>query len=238
MKRGQDRTVARKVFIVKALCKKLNYTFRDIRLLEPALTHPSYGGDHHVPHYQRLEFLGDAVLELAVSRYLYFEFPEIDEGKLTRIRAGLVREETLCRAARRLELGRYIRLSVGEDRSGGRNKPSILCDVMEAVLAAVYLDGGFDEAVRVIRLALADDLRPRMLEDHLDAKSRLQEIMQRTGDMPTYEFVSMEGPPHAPQFRYNVVLGTGRVLGTGQGTSKQHAQQDAARDALRKLGSH
>ena len=190
MKRGQDRTVARKVFIVKALCKKLNYTFRDIRLLETALTHPSYGGDHHVPHYQRLE------------------------------------------------LGRYIRLSVGEDRSGGRNKPSILCDVMEAVLAAVYLDGGFDEAVRVIRLALADDLRPRMLEDHLDAKSRLQEIMQRTGDMPTYEFVSMEGPPHAPQFRYNVVLGTGRVLGTGQGTSKQHAQQDAARDALRKLGSH
>ena len=148
-----------------------------------------------------------------------------------------MREETLCRAARRLELGRYIRLSVGEDRSGGRNKPSILCDVMEAVLAAVYLDGGFDEAVRVIRLALDDDLHPKMLEDHLDAKSRLQEIMQRTGDMPKYEFISMEGPPHAPQFRYSVVL-EDRVLGEGQGTSKQHAQQDAARDALRKLGSH
>ena len=219
---------------MKALCDKLGYTFKNMKLLETALTHPSFGGDHHVPHYQRLEFLGDAVLELAISRYLYFEFPEIDEGKLTRIRAGLVREETLCRAARRLELGRYIRLSVGEDRSGGRDKPSILCDVMEAVLAAVYLDGGFDEAVRVIRLALAEDLHPRMLEDHLDAKSRLQEILQRNGDMPQYEFISMEGPPHAPQFRYSAVL-NGQVLGEGQGTSKQNAQQEAARDALRAM---
>ena len=204
-------------------------------LLETALTHPSFGGDHHVPHYQRLEFLGDAVLELAISKYLYFEFPEIDEGKLTRIRAGLVREETLCRAAQRLELGKYLRLSVGEDRSGGRTKPSILCDVMEAVLAAVYLDGGFDAATEVIRLALAEDLHPQMLEDHLDAKSRLQEILQRTGDMPRYEFVSMEGPPHAPQFRYRAITDD-RVLGEGTGTSKQHAQQAAARDALRKLG--
>ena len=221
---------------MNALCKKLGYTFKDVKLLETALTHPSYGGDHHVPHYQRLEFLGDAVLELAISRYLFFEFPEIDEGKLTRIRAGLVREETLCRAARRLELGRYIRLSVGEDRSGGREKPSILCDVMEAVLAAVYLDGGFDEAVRVIRLALADDLHPTLLEDHLDAKSRLQEILQRTGGMPQYDFISMEGPPHAPQFRYSVVL-DGQVLGEGTGTSKQNAQQAAARSALKKLGN-
>ncbi len=217
-----------------ALCSKLGYTFKDKKLLETALTHPSYGGDHHVPHYQRLEFLGDAVLELAISRHLYFEFPEVDEGKLTRIRAGLVREETLCRAARRLDLGRYIRLSVGEDRSGGREKPSILCDVMEAVLAAVYLDGGFDVAVDVIRKALAEDLHPRFLEDHLDAKSRLQEILQRDGGMPQYEFISMEGPPHAPLFRYSVTL-DGRTLGTGDGTSKQNAQQEAARAALRAM---
>ena len=219
---------------MKALCDKLGYTFNNVKLLETALTHPSYGGDHHVPHYQRLEFLGDAVLELAISRYLYFEFPEVDEGKLTRIRAGLVREETLCRAATRLELGRYIRLSVGEDRSGGRDKPSILCDVMEAVLAAVYLDGGFDSAVDVIRRALAEDLRPQMLEDHLDAKSRLQEILQRDGDMPIYEFISMEGPPHAPLFRYSVTV-NGQTLGTGDGTSKQNAQQEAARSALRAM---
>ena len=220
---------------MKALCKELGYTFRDMKLLETALTHPSYGGDHHVPHYQRLEFLGDAVLELAISRYLYFEFPEVDEGKLTRIRAGLVREETLCRAATRLELGKYLRLSVGEDRSGGRDKPSILCDVMEAVLAAVYLDGGFDCAVQVIRRALAEDLQPRMLEDHLDAKSRLQEILQRDGEMPAYAFISMQGPPHAPLFRYSVTH-NGQTIGEGVGTSKQNAQQEAARDALRRLG--
>jgi len=219
---------------VKALCEKLGYNFKNIKLLETALTHPSYGGDHHVPHYQRLEFLGDAVLELAISRHLYFEFPEVDEGKLTRIRAGLVREETLCRAARRLELGKHIRLSVGEDRSGGRDKPSILCDVMEAVLAAVYLDGGFDVAVDVIRRALAEDLHPRFLEDHLDAKSRLQEILQRDGGMPVYEFISMQGPPHAPLFRYSVTL-NGQTLGTGDGTSKQNAQQEAARAALRAM---
>lgn len=219
---------------MKALCEKLGYNFKNIKLLETALTHPSYGGDHHVPHYQRLEFLGDAVLELAISRHLYFEFPEVDEGKLTRIRAGLVREETLCRAARRLELGKHIRLSVGEDRSGGRDKPSILCDVMEAVLAAVYLDGGFDVAVDVIRRALAEDLHPRFLEDHLDAKSRLQEILQRDGGMPVYEFISMQGPPHAPLFRYSVTL-NGQTLGTGDGTSKQNAQQEAARAALRAM---
>ena len=219
---------------MKALCEKLGYNFKNIKLLETALTHPSYGGDHHVPHYQRLEFLGDAVLELAISRHLYFEFPEVDEGKLTRIRAGLVREETLCRAARRLELGKHIRLSVGEERSGGRDKPSILCDVMEAVLAAVYLDGGFDVAVDVIRRALAEDLHPRFLEDHLDAKSRLQEILQRDGGMPVYEFISMQGPPHAPLFRYSVTL-NGQTLGTGDGTSKQNAQQEAARAALRAM---
>ena len=179
---------------MKALCKKLGYTFSDMKLLETALTHPSFGGDHHVPHYQRLEFLGDAVLEL----------------------------------------GKFIRLSVGEDRSGGRDKPSILCDVMEAVLAAVYLDGGFDCAVDVIRRALGDELHPEMLEDHLDAKSRLQEVLQRDGEMPVYVFISMEGPPHAPLFRYSVTL-NGQQIGVGDGTSKQNAQQEAARDALRRM---
>ncbi len=216
---------------------RLTHTFRDEKLLETALTHPSFGGDHHVPHYQRLEFLGDAVLELAVSRYLYFELPDVDEGKLTRIRAQLVREETLCRAARRLNLGAYIRLSVGEERSGGREKPSILCDVAEAVLAAVYLDAGFDEAVRLVSLFLKDELKPEMLQDHLDAKSRLQELLQRDGGMPEYEFLSMEGPPHAPVFRYRV-LREGEELGAGEGTSKQGAQQAAALEALKRMGAY
>ena len=221
---------------MEKLCEKLGYRFRDSKLLVTALTHPSFGGDHHVPHYQRLEFLGDAVLELAVSDYLYLELPEVDEGKLTRIRAALVREETLCRAAKRIGLGEHIRLSVGEERSGGRNKPSILSDVMEAVFAAVYLDGGFDCAVRVVRDALKDELRPETLADHLDAKSRLQELLQREGGMPNYEYLSMEGPPHAPVFYYRVCDGV-RVLGEGSGQSKQNAQQAAARDALKRMGA-
>ena len=221
---------------MEKLCAKLGYRFKDTKLLATALTHPSFGGDHHVPHYQRLEFLGDAVLELAVSDYLYLELPEVDEGKLTRIRAALVREETLCRAAKRIGLGEHIRLSVGEERSGGRNKPSILSDVMEAVFAAVYLDGGFDCAVRVVRDALKDELRPETLADHLDAKSRLQELLQREGGMPNYEYLSMEGPPHAPVFYYRVCDGV-RVLGEGSGQSKQNAQQAAARDALKRMGA-
>ena len=221
---------------MEKLCAKLGYRFKDTKPLATALTHPSFGGDHHVPHYQRLEFLGDAVLELAISRYLFFELPEIDEGKLTRIRAGIVREETLYGAAKRMDLGKYIRLSVGEQRSGGRNKPSILCDVMEAVLAAVYLDGGFDCAVKIVHDALKDELRPETLEDHLDAKSRLQELMQQRGDMPKYEYISMEGPPHAPVFHYRVCNGE-RILGVGSGSSKQNAQQAAARDALKRMGA-
>ena len=221
---------------VKELEARLGHRFENPRLLDTALTHPSFGGDHHVPHYQRLEFLGDAVLELAVSRYLFFELPEVDEGKLTRIRAALVREESLSRAAQRIGLGDFIRLSVGEERSGGRKKPSILADVMEAVLAAVYLDGGFDEAVRIISEVLKEELKPEVLKDHLDAKSRLQELMQRDGQMPVYEFVAMEGPPHAPLFTYRVLNGT-EEMGSGQGTSKQNAQQAAARDALKRMGA-
>lgn len=221
---------------MQVLEERLGHVFQNRKLLETALTHPSFGGDHHVPHYQRLEFLGDAVLELAVSRYLYFELPEVDEGKLTRIRAALVREESLNRAARRIGLGDFIRLSVGEERSGGREKPSILSDVMEAVLAAVYLDAGFDEAVRIIGMVLGEELRPEVLKDHLDAKSRLQELLQRDGRMPSYDYLSMEGPPHAPVFSYRVMDGE-QELGRGSGTSKQNAQQAAARDALKRMGA-
>ena len=221
---------------MQVLEERLGHVFQNRKLLETALTHPSFGGDHHVPHYQRLEFLGDAVLELAVSRYLYYELPEVDEGKLTRIRAALVREESLNRAAQRIGLGEFIRLSVGEERSGGRQKPSILSDVMEAVLAAVYLDAGFDEAVRIIDMVLGEELRPEVLKDHLDAKSRLQELMQREGRMPSYDYLSMEGPPHAPVFAYRVMDGE-QELGRGSGTSKQNAQQAAARDALKRMGA-
>ena len=215
--------------------QNLGYTFHNAQLLTTALTHPSYGSDHHTSHYQRMEFLGDAVLELAISSYLYEELPHVAEGRLTRIRAALVREETLAEAARRLDIGRLIRLSVGEERSGGREKNSILSDVMEAVIAAVYLDGGLEEATALVYRALAEPLR-RVSErsDALDDKSRLQEVLQRMGRMPTYEFISMEGPAHAPTFRYRV-LQDGQVLGEGVGNSKQAAQQAAAASALRDM---
>ena len=221
---------------MERLQEKLGYRFRDRTLLTTALTHPSFGSDHHVAHYQRLEFLGDAVLELVVSQYLYQSLPDMPEGMLTRMRAHAVREEALFQAARRLELGRLVRLSVGEERTGGRAKASILSDVMEAMFAAVYLDGGFECAKRAILCAMKEELNPETLQDHLDAKSRLQETMQKDGAMPEYRYVSMEGPAHAPVFHYQVYLGD-RLLGKGSGTSKQSAQQEAARDALNRMGA-
>lgn len=218
-----------------ALEKALGYEFKDRSLMETALTHPSYGGDHHVPHYQRLEFLGDAVLELSMSRMLYFKLPDVNEGRLTRLRAELVREEALFRIAQKLGLGRFIRLSVGEERSGGRTKPSILSDVTEALIAAVYLDGGFEAAFKLVSRLYDGMITAEALEDTLDAKTRLQEMTQKVGIMPAYEMISVEGPPHAPTFTYSVVA-DGETLGMGSGRSKQAAQQEAARAALKKIG--
>ena len=220
---------------MRELCEKLGYRFQDMALLKTALTHPSYGEDRHVPHYQRLEFLGDAVLELVITDQLFRKCGHIDEGRLTRIRAALVREETLSEIAMGIGLGACIRLSVGEERSGGREKPSILSDVMEAVYAAVYLDGGLEAAAEVILRGFGSRLENEALTDALDAKSRLQEVLQKKGVMPVYEYLSMEGPPHAPEFVYRVCEET-RELGRGRGSSKQRAQQEAARQALERMG--
>ena len=215
----------------------LGYRFRDAKLVITALTHPSYGSDYRTQHYQRLEFLGDAVLELAISRYLFEKMPQGSEGRMTRMRAALVREETLAEAARRLEIGRLVRLSIGEERSGGREKNSILADVMESIIAAVYLDGGLEEATQLVYRALQEPLQ-RVSEgsDALDSKSRLQELLQRDGRMPVYEFISMEGPAHAPTFRYRVLV-DGASRGEGSGNSKQAAQQAAAANALNGMGA-
>lgn len=216
---------------------KIGYTFTDPGLLMQALTHPSYGGDYHVPHYQRLEFLGDAVLELYISEALYKAYPDQPEGKLTRMRADLVCEGTLSEAFRRLDLPRFVRLSVGEDRSGGRNKPSIQCDILEAIIGAIYLDGGRKPAGEFIHRALGDMLRRNSAsEDHLDSKSRLQALLQAEGKMPVYEMTQTEGPAHDPVFTYTVKCGD-RILGLGRGHSKQQAQLEAAADALKQYGT-
>ncbi len=217
---------------LRALQEKLGYSFSDEALLLTALTHPSYAAEHAgEKHYQRLEFLGDAVLELSVSRRLFQGMPDKAEGRLTRVRASIVREETLFQAAQTLGLGGFLRISVGEERTGGREKPGIVSDVFEAVLAAVYLDGGFDAADAIVDRLLGFFVRDAMRGDALDAKSRLQEMLQRQGIMPEYRQVSVEGPQHAPVYRYQA-LARESVLGEGEGRSKQAAQQQAAQNAL------
>jgi len=213
---------------MEALQKRLGYSFQNAALLQTALTHPSYAAERRADHYQRLEFLGDAVLELVSSRFLYEQFPQVGEGQLTRMRAARVCEQSLAQAARRIGLSGEIRLSIGERRTGGAEKPSILSDVLEAVIGAMYLDGGLEAAERLIRKEILSQTPPEAVKD---AKSSLQEALQQDGRMPSYEAVSVEGPPHAPTFTYRVSVG-GDVIGEGRGASKQAAQQAAARDAL------
>lgn len=216
--------------------KRIGYRFKNVHLLQTALTHPSYAGDHRVESYQRLEFLGDAVVELCVSEALYKAHASLSEGVLTRMRAELVCEDALSQAALRLGLDRGIRLSVGEERSGGRKKKSILCDVMESVIGAVHLDGGREAANKLIYLAIGENIKNGSEKtDHLDAKSKLQAVLQAKGEMPEYEMISVSGPPHKPVFAYQVKV-RGEVVGEGEGGSKQLAQTLAAKNALVKLG--
>jgi len=220
---------------MKALMDRLGYHFKNETLLLTALTHPSMSGDKHLPNYQRLEFLGDAVLELAVSRYLFTRYPNVQEGKLTFARARLVREEALFAAAAKFDLGRFIRLSPGEEHTGGRKKPSIVADVMEAVFAAVYLDGGYDAAEKLILTALSDALSGDPFQNVTDYKSRLQMLTQKNGGAtPTYELISSSGEAHRPTFTMRVML-NGEFLAEGTGSSKQAAQQQAAQIAYNKL---
>lgn len=220
---------------LRALEKRLGHAFSDGSLLTMALTHPSFGSDHHAPDYQRLEFLGDAVLELSCSRLLYDECPEMTEGQLTVLRARMVCEESLAALARALELGACVRLSVGEEKSGGADKPSILCDVFESVLGAVYLDGGYEAAFALVR-RLLEPLLPKAQSAVFDAKTTLQEKLQKRGDAPEYELIGQSGPTHQPVFRVRVLCG-GVALGEGEGRSKRAAQQEAAAAALKMLAS-
>ena len=221
-----------------ALQSAIGYHFKDKKLLNTALTHPSMTSVRG-ENYQRLEFLGDAVLELTMSRILYFKLSDVGEGQLTRLRAELVREESLYHIAQRLGVAKAIRLSPGEEKTGGREKPSILSDVVEAIIGGVYLDGGFDEALGLVERMFEGTIDIDKLEEHaLDAKSRLQELMQKNHGMPVYTLIDVNGPDHMPTFVYSVSrqIGEEQVeIGRGQGHTKQSAQQMAARDALNNL---
>ena len=208
----------------------LGHRFADPSLLRLALTHPSFALQKENQDNQRLEYLGDAVLQLCVSRRLYDGFPRLPEGELSRRRALLVCEASLCEAARRFGIGEELLLDRGETQTGGRAKPSVLADAMEAVIAAVYLDGGIEAAAALVDRVIGNYDRGDVLR--VDAKTALQELLQAGGrPAPVYKTVREEGPPHARMFTEQVLLGD-VPIGEGRGASKKQAQQEAARRAL------
>ncbi len=218
------------------LQRALGWTFRDPTFFDRALTHRSYCAEHGVPDSnERLEFLGDSVLGFVVTTFVYDEYPALPEGELAKLRATVVSAETLAELASRIELGAALRLGKGEDASGGRAKPSILADAMEAVFAAVYIDGGLDAATQVILAALEPAIREQAAgPGGSDFKTRLQELAARRVDqLPRYQ-VRHEGPDHSKQFFATVVL-RGEVYGEGEGRSKKAAEQAAARVAWQRL---
>ena len=221
---------------MKGLEEKLSYWFRNRRLLEHAMTHSSYANEHRgqgLTSNERLEFLGDSVLGVVVAEHLFTAHPGMPEGELTRTRAALVCEGSLYEVAKSLELGRYLRLGKGEDAGGGRTRPSILADATEAMLAAVYLDGGM-EAVRPIIQTLILNKEQEKAVDR-DYKTALQELIQRTpGHVISYRLLQESGPDHCRSFVMEVSVGED-VAGQGRGHTKKEAEQMAAKSALEKL---
>lgn len=218
---------------------RLRYAFQQPALLLQALTHASAVAEHEeLESNQRLEYLGDAVLQLMVARYLYDTYPNLPEGPMTRLRAASVSEPALAKVARTLDLGQHLILGRGADRQSGRDRDSILSDAMEAVIAAIYLDGG-TEAVRgsvMTYFAQAIDKADHARMD-TDAKTRLQEALQQDGPVSiVYDTVGEEGPPHAKVFRVEVKA-DGQPLAQGLGGSKRSAQQQAASAALERLSA-
>ncbi|MCF0123940.1 MAG: ribonuclease III [Ruminiclostridium sp.] len=222
---------------MKTLEEKIGYTFRDRTLLENALTHSSYANEHRakgMPSNERLEFLGDSILGLVVADHLYRNRPDLPEGDLTRIRAALVCESSLVEVAQSLDLGSYLKLGRGEDSGGGRRRPSIQADAVEAMLAAVYLDGGIGQARKLIHRLILDQEGERIANGR-DYKTALQELVQReSGQVLSYRLVGESGPDHAKTFSMEVRL-NGQTVGTGEGRSKKEAEQAAARAAVGKL---
>ena len=222
---------------MKTLEEKIGYAFRDRTLLENALTHSSYANEHRdkgMPSNERLEFLGDSILGLVVADHLYRNRPDLPEGDLTRIRAALVCEGSLVEVAKSLDLGSYLKLGRGEESGGGRKRPSIQADAVEAMLAAVYLDGGIGQARKLIHSLILDQEREKIANGR-DFKTALQELVQReSGQVLSYRLVGESGPDHAKTFSMEVLL-NGQPVGAGEGRSKKEAEQAAAKAAVEQL---
>jgi ribonuclease III len=215
---------------LESLQQRLGYRFVQFDLLARALTHRSVGSEHN----ERLEFLGDAVLNLAVSRLLFDRFGGSDEGDLTRVRAHLVREDSLHKAALVLRLNEVLRLSEGEARGGGAQRPSMLADAMEAVIGAVYLDGGFDAASQLIHQLFGEVIESTGMDNwRKDAKTELQEWLQgRRHPVPSYRIVATRGQAHAQTFEVECAVAALQIAATGEGRSRRVAEQEAARKVL------
>ena len=216
--------------------KRLGYSFQNRALLENAITHSSYANENRSKGLQsneRLEFLGDSVLGMVTADYLFRTHPELPEGDLTRTRAVLVCEGSLVEMARTLDLGRCLLLGKGEDAGGGRERPSILADATEAVIAAIYLDGGLGSARKIITRFILDAEEEKL--GSRDHKTALQELVQRdAGQVLEYQLIRSSGPDHAKVFEVAVLL-NGEQTGSGAGRSKKEAEQAAARAAIEKL---
>lgn len=222
-----------------ALEERINYHFSAPALLDEALTHRSFVNEQPgaaLPHNERLEFLGDAVLALVVSAAIFASYPGVNEGELTRIRAEVVNEQALARIARRLELGPLLRLGRGEARSGGGDKDSLLANSLEALFGGVFRDGGFVAARQLIETLLAEAINEAAVhKEVVDCKSRLQELLQgQQGLPPSYHLQEVAGPEHQRIYAVTVTVGE-KTIGSGRGRTKKAAEQAAAREALTQL---
>lgn len=219
---------------VEAFEKEIGYVFQNKELIKTALTHSSYANENKLPkNNERLEFLGDSVLGFVTAEYLFGEYKTRPEGELTKLRAAVVCEKSLFKFAEKISLGEYIYMGKGEENSGGRNRPSIVSDAFEAVIAAMYLDGGID-AVRPYILSFISEAVKREA-NFKDNKSLLQEKIQRDKGTVSYEEIGESGPDHEKIFKFIVKI-NGKVVGTGEGRSKKEAEQAAAGAALEVFG--
>jgi ribonuclease-3 len=218
------------------LARKLRLSGKGLSLLKEALTHRSYSHLAGEPSNERLEFLGDSVLSLAITDYLFSQCPQKSEGELSKIRAYLVNAVTLAKVAEELSVGDYIFLGTGEEKTGGRRRDALLADVMEAIIAAVFLSRGWEQVKEFILRNWKTELKQLLAsgEEPLDPKTRLQEVLQRKGESPRYTLVRVEGPDHDRSYTVSAYY-RDQIVGTGQGKSKKEAEQEAAREALQHL---
>jgi len=217
---------------MELLQEKLNYAFRNSELIRTALTHSSFANEHHCQSNERLEFVGDSVLGMVTASYLYRTFPDWPEGKMTKLRSELVCEQSLWNVAQKLDLGRCLRLGKGEELSGGRTRHSILADCVEAVIAAMYLDGGIEPAKAFIDAHILSKVSEDGTALPRDWKTQLQELVQQTpGHSVVYELIGESGPDHCKRFTAAVLL-EGKQVAVGEGPTKKEAEQMAAKCAL------